>query len=90
MSRVYCKGARGALVVFDTTNSSTMEAASEWKQDLDRNVCLNSGSLVPAVLLANKCDIKGRDRGGASGLDSFCRENSFSGWFETSAKVCLE
>lgn len=87
MSRVYYKGAMGALVVFDITKSSTLEAASEWKQDLDRNVCLTSGQSVPAVLLANKCDIKGRDRDVVSSLDGFCKDNSFMGWFETSAKV---
>lgn len=87
MSRVYYKGAMGALVVFDITKRSTLEAASEWKQDLDRNVCLTSGQSVPAVLLANKCDLKGRDRDVVSSLDGFCKDNNFVGWFETSAKV---
>lgn len=88
MSRVYYKGAMGVLVVFDVTNSSTLEAASEWKQDLDRKVRLHSGRLVPSVLLANKCDLKGRDRGDMSRLNTFCEEYSFSSWFETSAEVC--
>ena len=89
MSRVYYKGAMGALVVFDITNSSTLEAASEWKQDLDSKVCLDSGRPVPAVLLANKCDMTGRDGGLVSSLDGFCKDNRFLGWFETSAKVCV-
>lgn len=89
MSRVYYKGAMGVLVVFDITNSSTLEAASEWKEDLDRNVCLHSGHLLPAVLLANKCDGEGRDRGELSWLDIFCKKNGFSHWFMTSAKVCI-
>ncbi|KAL7380628.1 hypothetical protein ABVT39_021035 [Epinephelus coioides] len=86
MSRVYYKGAMGAVVVFDITNSSTLEAASEWKQDLDSKVCLDSGCPIPAVLLANKCDLTGRDRDLVSSLDSFCKDNNFMGWFETSAK----
>lgn len=89
MSRVYYKGAMGAIVVFDITNSSSLEAASEWKQDLDSKVCLTSGCPLPAVLLANKCDMKGKDRDLLSSLDSFCEDNSFMGWFETSAKVCI-
>lgn len=89
MSRVYYKGAMGALVVFDITNSSTLEAASEWKQDLDSKVCLDNGRPVPAILLANKCDMTDRDRDLMSSLDSFCKDNSFMGWFETSAKVCV-
>uniref|UniRef100_A0A674C264 Ras-related protein Rab n=1 Tax=Salmo trutta TaxID=8032 RepID=A0A674C264_SALTR len=56
MSRVYYKEAMGAFVVFDTTKMETLEAASQWKHDLDSKVRLASGSPVPAVLLANKCD----------------------------------
>lgn len=87
MSRVYYKGAMGALVVFDLTNSHSLEAAAQWKQDLDSKVCLQSGSPIPAVLLANKCDMKGRDNVLLSTLDRFCQDHGFSGWFETSAKV---
>lgn len=87
MSRVYYKGAMGALVVFDVTNSLTLEAASQWKQDLDSKVCLDSGRPIPAVLLANKCDRREWDRDLVSSLNSFCQQNSFSAWFETSAKV---
>ncbi|XP_044230304.1 ras-related protein Rab-32 [Thunnus albacares] len=86
MSRAYYKGAMGALVVFDITNSSTLEGASQWKQDLDSRVCLDSGHPVPAVLLANKCDMTGRDGDLVSSLDSFCNDKGFLGWFETSAK----
>lgn len=88
MSRVYYKEAMGAVVVFDITNSCTLEAASEWKQDLDTKVRLDSGQPIPAVLLANKCDLTGRDGALVSSLDNFCKDNSFLGWFETSAKVC--
>ncbi|XP_071354814.1 ras-related protein Rab-32-like isoform X2 [Trachinotus anak] len=86
MSRVYYKGAMGALVVFDIANRSTLGGASEWKQDLDSKRCLDNGRPIPAVLLANKCDMTGRDGDLVSSLDSFCRDNSFVGWFETSAK----
>lgn len=86
MSRVYYKGAMGALVVFDLTNSHSLEAAAQWKQDLDSKVYLQSGNPIPAVLLANKCDMKGRDNALLSTLDRFCQDHGFSGWFETSAK----
>lgn len=88
LSRVYYKEAMGALVVFDITNRSTLRAASEWKQDLDSKVSQDSGDPVPAVLLANKCDMMAqRDRDNmVSFLDDFCRDFKFQGWFETSAK----
>lgn len=47
-------------------------------------VTLNHGRPVPAVLLANKSDHLASQQ---PKLDSFCRENGFVGWFETSAKV---
>ncbi len=80
----------GAVVVFDVTKSFTLEAASVWKQDLDSKIILDCGRPLPAVLLANKCDMKGRDRDLVSYLDSFCKDNRFMGWFETSAKVCFK
>ncbi|XP_076013548.1 ras-related protein Rab-32 [Genypterus blacodes] len=86
MSRVYYKEAMGAIVVFNITETSTLEAASEWKQELDSRVCLNSGRPVPAVLLANKCDMTGRSKVLVSSLDEFCNVNRFPGWFDTSAK----
>lgn len=51
---------------------------------LSPQVTLNHGRPVPAVLLANKSDQLASQQ---PRLDSFCRENGFVGWFETSAKV---
>lgn len=51
---------------------------------LSPQVTLNHGRPVPAVLLANKSDQLASQQ---PKLDSFCRENGFVGWFETSAKV---
>lgn len=83
MTRVYYREAVGALVVFDVTRASTFEAVLKWKDDLDSKVTLNHGRPVPAVLLANKSDQLPPH---SPKLDTFCRENGFVGWFETSAK----
>ncbi|KAG5843557.1 ras-related protein Rab-38-like [Anguilla rostrata] len=87
MTRVYYREAVGALVVFDVTRASTFEAVLKWKDDLDTKVTLGNGRPVPAVLLANKSD---QSREGLCSqlpkLDTFCRDNGFVGWFETSAK----
>ncbi|XP_060941277.1 ras-related protein Rab-38-like [Limanda limanda] len=83
MTRVYYREAVGALVVFDVSRASTFEAVLKWKDDLDSKVTLNNGRPVPAVLLANKSDQLGSQQ---PKLDSFCRENGFVSWFETSAK----
>ncbi|XP_028938423.1 ras-related protein Rab-32 [Ornithorhynchus anatinus] len=86
MTRVYYKEAVGAFVVFDISRGSTFEAVSKWKNDLDSKVQLPNGSAIPAVLLANKCDQKKDSGQNLSQMDQFCKENGFSGWFETSAK----
>ncbi|XP_047463347.1 ras-related protein Rab-32 isoform X2 [Mugil cephalus] len=83
MTRVYYREAVGALVVFDVTRASTFDAVLKWKDDLDSKVTLNHGRPVPAVLLANKSDQLTSPQ---PRLDSFCRDNGFVGWFETSAK----
>uniref|UniRef100_A0A8B9JX51 RAB32a, member RAS oncogene family n=1 Tax=Astyanax mexicanus TaxID=7994 RepID=A0A8B9JX51_ASTMX len=86
MTRVYYKEAVGAFVVFDVTRSSTFEAVSKWKHDLDSKVKLANGNPIPSVLLANKCDQKKDGANNASLMDTFCKETGFLGWFETSAK----
>ncbi|KAB5548836.1 hypothetical protein PHYPO_G00060220 [Pangasianodon hypophthalmus] len=87
MTRVYYREAVGALIVFDVTRASTFDAVPKWKDDLDAKVTLSNGKPVPAVLLANKSD---QSRDGLSteipNLNTFCKENGFVGWFETSAK----
>lgn len=86
MTRVYYKEAVGAFVVFDMSRVSTFEAVLKWKSDLDSKVQLPSGSPIPAVLLANKCDQKKEGGQNLSQMDQFCKEHGFTGWFETSAK----
>jgi len=88
MTRVYYKEAVGAFVVFDVTRVSTFEAVQKWKSDIDAKVFLSDSRPIPVVLLANKCDLAGKegicqDR---RQMDKFCEENGFIAWFETSAK----
>mmetsp|Transcript_32114 Transcript_32114/g.54877 ORF Transcript_32114/g.54877 Transcript_32114/m.54877 type:complete len:218 (+) Transcript_32114:71-724(+) len=88
MTRVYYKEAVGAFVVFDVTRVSTFEAVQKWKSDIDAKVFLSDNRPIPVVLLANKCDLAGKegicqDR---RQMDKFCEDNGFIGWFETSAK----
>uniref|UniRef100_A0AAY4D009 Ras-related protein Rab n=1 Tax=Denticeps clupeoides TaxID=299321 RepID=A0AAY4D009_9TELE len=85
MTRVYYREAVGALLVFDVTRAATFDAVLKWKEDLDTKVTLSSKKVVPAVLLANKCDLLGLPAP-LPKLDAFCKENGFVGWYETSAK----
>ncbi|CAB3997992.1 ras-related Rab-38-like [Paramuricea clavata] len=87
MTRVYYKEANGAFVVFDVTRATTYEAVEKWKSDLDSKVLLPNGSPIPAVLLANKCDLVSENLySNTTQMNEFCAEKDFAGWFETSAK----
>ena len=56
MTRVYYKEARAAFIVFDLTRVATFEGISKWKRDIDKKL----QSKIPVVLLANKCDLRGK------------------------------
>eukprot|EP01139_Manchomonas_bermudensis_P006182 Amastigsp_a176621_117.p1 type:complete len:208 gc:universal Amastigsp_a176621_117:635-12(-) len=88
MTRVYYKEAAACVIAFDITERRTFEAAKKWKQDLDSKVHLPNGDPVPCILVANKCDLEPRPVPKEEIAD-FVRDNGFVGWFETSAKDCI-
>lgn len=62
----------------------TIEGALRWKADLDQKVTLADGSPVPAILVANKCDMDNALR--EEQLHNLEVENGFVGAYRTSAK----
>jgi len=83
MTRIYYKEAAGALIFFDLSKDATLQNTIKWKKDLDTKITLPNGHLIPAILCANKCDLKPciPDK-----LDEWCKEYGFAGWSEISAK----
>ncbi len=75
--------------MYDLSRPATFETVSKWKKEIDAKVLLPNGSPLPVVLLANKCDLEGvvLDETAQRALSTFCEENGFLGWFETSAKT---
>lgn len=88
MTRVYYKEAAACVIAFDITERRTFEAAKKWKQDLDSKVHLPNGDPVPCILVANKCDLEPRPVSKEE-IAEFVKENGFVGWYETSAKDCI-
>merc|ERR1712232_977657 len=43
------------------TRVSTFEAVQKWKSDIDAKVFLSDNRPIPVVLLANKCDLAGKE-----------------------------
>ena len=87
MTRVYYRDAAAAFIVFDLTRKATFEAAAKWKEDLDMKVITGEGSKVPAILLANKCDIS-EDQCTVSDedIENFAATHGFTAWYKVSAK----
>jgi Ras-related protein Rab-32 len=98
LTRPYYRNAIGAVVVCDVTRLQTLEAAREWKRELDDKVTVEvanaDGSVtlsrIPVILIANKCDlidgVGDALRIGAL-IENLCAEASFEKWFITSAKA---
>lgn len=93
MTRVYYREAVGAFVCFDQGRRQSFdEGVGRWKKDLDAKVKLKrmsdelEESGIPVVLLANKSDLDSKAVS-TSELESYCQENGFCGFFETSAKL---
>eukprot|EP00300_Choanocystis_sp_HF-7_P001870 c11482_g1_i2.p1 GENE.c11482_g1_i2~~c11482_g1_i2.p1 ORF type:complete len:208 (+),score=44.95 c11482_g1_i2:203-826(+) len=88
MTRVYYKEAAACVIVFDITERRTLDAAVKWKQDLDSKVYLPNGDPVPCILVANKCDLEPRPVPKEE-ITAFAKEHGFAGWYESSAKECI-
>ena len=54
MTRAYYANAYAAMIVFDLSRKSTLEAVAKWKEDVESKVTLSNGDKIPCVLLANK------------------------------------
>jgi GTPase SAR1 family protein len=69
----------------------SFDAPKRWKKELDEHVGVAgkaaTGTGVPTVLLANKCDMLGDRAIPKEALDKVADESGFFKWFETSAKT---
>ena len=85
MTRVYYRESHGCIIMMDLASKKSLESVARWKDDLDSKVSLNDGRPIPALLLANKCDLKERKVETREVEEIFSSLN-FLGWCEISAK----
>lgn len=57
LTRVYCRGARGAIIVHDITQSDNLSSISKWKTKLDQLMEQEYGT-IPTILFLNKIDLE--------------------------------
>jgi small GTP-binding protein len=84
MTRSFYKGASGAFVLFDVTETETFAQAETWKADIDEKVTLPSGLPIPCVLLANKIDLESKVTDDE--LEQFANRHKFLAHIKTSVK----
>jgi len=96
ISKLYCRDAVGAVVVYDILDEPSFQNVEEWKRQIDSHVVLPDGSPLPMVLLANKYDrveeISNSERIKHSKkefIEDFSVDHCFMGAFQTSAKSGL-
>ena len=77
-----CRGISGAAVVVDVTDMKSLEDARFWKQVVDSS---SQRSLLPAILLANKCDIVDGRSVSAEALAELAEELDCFAYMEVSA-----
>lgn len=58
MTRIYYGGADAAVIVFDITRPSTLEAVEKWYLDIiSKTPTIDGSQHIPIILIANKCDL---------------------------------
>jgi len=74
-------------VVFDVMDKKSFDSVRNWKMDIDDCLRENERDTIPVILVANKCDLVGKEGWGKTKeeMNRFCEENRFVSWFETSS-----
>ena len=73
-------------MVVDLTAEQPLLNVAAWKNDLDLKTSHNDGTILPAVLLANKCDSeKSYNNCTARQIAEMSDELRFAGWYVTNS-----
>eukprot|EP00052_Salpingoeca_macrocollata_P016585 m.133619 g.133619 ORF g.133619 m.133619 type:complete len:237 (+) comp20104_c0_seq1:131-841(+) len=78
----FYRGAHGALVFFDSSNSTTLSIAARWYHHLSE---FYADQELPLLLIGNKIDapsLMSNDE-----IESFCKSESIEKWFLVSART---
>ncbi|MHA1892937.1 MAG: Rab family GTPase [Candidatus Helarchaeota archaeon] len=81
----YCRGAAGALLVFDLTKRYTFESLPEWLDLIKKNTQNERGG-IPIALVGTKMDLDGREVSREE-AEAFAKQNNLAGYVECSAKT---
>ncbi|EAS06046.1 Rab-family small GTPase (macronuclear) [Tetrahymena thermophila SB210] len=91
VSKLYVRGAYGALIVADVKEEESLQNTLKWKKMIEDSCDQKNGKPIPMILVQNKVDeLKGvgqiQDFQKESYLKSFAQQNGFNGALQVSAK----
>ena len=87
MTKVFCNGAHGCLILSDITFPETLNKALLWKKAVEENTKFIDGNPIPILLIQNKIDlVEQEDLKNDDDIKKFTEENKFIHYFRTSCK----
>ena len=89
MTKIFCKDSHGVIILSDISNSSTLQATSNWKKVVDDNVTFFDGSPLPMMLIQNKIDLIEPEERNFEELEDFSKRNGYLKCYQTSVKLSL-
>lgn len=88
LSKLYCRDAVAAIVVFDCNKMESLENASHWKNKLEEVSLLPHGDHIPIVLVGNKSDLTESNSAEVrEALNNTAEKLGFIGHFLVSSKT---
>jgi small GTP-binding protein len=89
MTRIYYQEAVAAFVVFDVTNSESLDRVTWWKKDIDEKVFTSADKPIPCFLIGNKIDLcqDGKWAKTDEEMQAFIAQHGFIAFFMTSART---
>ena len=88
MTRVYYRGAVGAIVVCDVSMQNSLESITSWVADINSKLKSPDGGKIPIVLAVNKCDLPAAQHVVTEEkIQQICQELHLTAALMTSAKL---
>ena len=87
MTKVFCNGAHGCLILSDITFPETLNKALLWKKAVEENTKFIDGNPIPILLIQNKIDLVDKaNLKNDEEISKFTETNKFINYFRTSCK----
>lgn len=88
MTKVFGKNSHGCIIVSEITNENSLEIASKWKAELDKECnFLQSKDKIPTILIQNKIDLVKNPDLNKKKIEKIVKNDGYINYFNVSAKT---